>query len=180
MQPGENVQERIDREAKAVRSVLAEVEQRRREAAEAGLSFTALTEDQLLRKLRSVNSPMIVWQSWGSGSPGSSIAYNVGINNPDPTDWVSLFGHVFVGSANVAPDIGDALALVDTRFPRLTMPAFAGLTVKAATTEQLNFSLKIPTGIDLTNYMGNSVLYQATWHDRAIYLDRGLFVFAVN
>lgn len=149
------------REARNVRSVLAEVEQRRDDAAKAGF-----------------RSPLSRKSS--SGSPGSTIQYNVGVNNPDPTDWIWLFGHVFVGTANVAPDISEALALVDTRFPRLTMPAFAGLTVKAGNTEQLNFTLNIPTGIELTNYMGNSVLYQATWHDRAEYLDRGLFVFAVN
>jgi len=100
--------------------------------------------------------------------------------NPGPDDAVWLFGHVFVGAANVAPEVGDALAVVDPGFPRLTAPAFPGLTVKAGSTETLQFALTIPPAAEMTNYMGNLVLYRATWHDPAAYLDRSLFVFAVS
>lgn len=178
--PIESLQERVSRESRIAKSVLEEIGRRRSEAERDGRCFSAVTEQQLLQKLRSAKSPMIVWQSWGSGSPGSTIQYNVGITNPDPTDAVWLFGHVFVGAANIAPDISDALSAVDTRFPRLTMPAFSGLTVKAGETVHLEFKLTIPVGVEKTNYMGNVVLYQATWHDPAVYLDRGLFVFAVS
>lgn len=177
--PFESLQERVSRESRIAKSVLEEIERRRSEADREGRSFSAVTEEQLLQKLRSAKSPMIVWQSWGSGSPGSTIRYNVGITNPDPADAVWLFGHVFVGAANIAPDISDALSAVDTRFPRLTMPAFSGLTVKAGDTDHLEFDLAIPASVEKTNYMGNVILYQATWHDPAVYLDRGLFIFAV-
>lgn len=180
MYEGETLRERVDRETENARTILKDIDLHRVQAHKAGLSFTGLTEAQLLRKLRSVNSPMIVWQSWGSGTPGSTITYSVGISNPDPTEHIWLFGHLFVGAANIAPDVSESLSVVDARFPRLTLPAFPGMTVKAGTIERLDFTLKIPAGVEITNYMGNFVLYKATWHEPATYLDRGLFVFAVN
>ena len=175
----ETLAERVNREARIAKSVLEEIERRRNRAEREGYSFSAVTEEQLLQKLRSAKSPMIVWQSWNSGSPGSTIRYRVGIANPDPSDAIWLCGHVFVGAANIAPDISDALSAVDSRFPRLTLPAFPGLTIKAGNIDELDFELAIPVGVEKTNYMGNVVLFQVTWHDPAVYLDRGLFLFEV-
>jgi hypothetical protein len=171
---------RIERGTRLVESVVAETGRCRIEAEQDGRSFTAPPEDQLLRRATASALPMIVWQSWNSGSPGSTIDYRAGVLNPGPDDVVWVFGHVFVGAANVAPEVGAALAAVDPRFPRLTEPAFAGLTIKAGSTETLQFGLTIPAAAEKTNYMGNLVLYRATWHDPAEYLDRSLFVFAVS
>jgi len=146
-----------------------------------GWSYTSISEDQLAAKLARVHSPMIVFQGWsGSTSPGGSISYTVGIYNPDPQQRVWLYAHVFVGAANIAPDVSSALSAVDPRFPRLTMPAFFGLTLAPGATASLQFSLAVPGNVEKTNYLGNTFLFQATYHDVGIYLDRGLFPFTVQ
>jgi hypothetical protein len=176
----DDVSEYAERTARHLKNVAEEIERKREEMQRKGMQFTALTADQLERKLKRSHSPMIVYQGWsGSAAAGGTISYSIGINNPDPTDWIWLFVHLFVGPANIAPDVSDAVSAVDSRFARLSLPGFDGLTVKAGATEQLDFSLPVPAGIDRTNYLGNSFLFQSTWHDPADYLDRSLFVFEV-
>src|SRR5437879_1398714 len=129
----------VKKQADAIRE---EIEKRRREAEGKGEKFTGLTDEQLARKLHRAKSPMIVWQSWtGSTAPGGSINYALGIYNPDPTAWVWLFVHLFVGAANMVADPDDALAAVDTRFARLTAPDFAGLSINPGQTQSIDFSL---------------------------------------
>ncbi|MCZ7400402.1 MAG: hypothetical protein O8C62_12140 [Candidatus Methanoperedens sp.] len=147
-----------------------------------GESFTAVTPEDIERKLKRVFSPMIVSQtgSWTSPTvPGGTISYNVGIYNPDPTQAIWLFAHVWVGSGNVDPTVGTFLLNVDTRFPRLTQPMFAGLTLAAGASTVLSFSLKVPSTVEKTSYLGNCCLMQFNWHDVGKYLDRGVFVFTV-
>ncbi len=146
-----------------------------------GWNYTSISEDQLAAKLGRIHSPMIVFQGWsGSTSPGGAISYIVGIYNPDPTQQISLYAHVFVGAANMAPGVSSALSAVDPRFPRLTMPAFFGLSLAAGATSSLSFSLAVPANVEKTNYLGNTFLFQATYHDVGTYLDRGLFPFTVQ
>jgi hypothetical protein len=96
---------------------------------------------------------MVIFQSWTSGaSAGGTIKYTIGIYNPDPVDAMWMFGHVFVGPANSVSDIGAALLAVDTRFPRLTMPAFAGLTIAPGTTATLSYAIHVPTSVQPSNY----------------------------
>lgn len=153
------------------------VEKNRKE--NTGEHFTSVTSDEIKRKLKRVNSPMIVSQGWGSVAPGGTVNYNLGIYNPDPTQAIWLFAHVWVGSGNVDPTVGTFLQNIDTRFPRLTQPAFSGLTLPAGDSTTLNFSLVIPATVERTNYLGNSCLMQFNWHDIGTYLDRGIFVFRV-
>jgi hypothetical protein len=143
-----------------------------------GEYFTSVTPDEIKRKLKRVNSPMIVSQGWGSVAPGGTVNYNLGIYNPDPTQVIWLFAHVWVGSGNVDPTVGTFLLNVDTRFPRLTQPT-SGLTLAAGASATLSFALKIPTTVEKTNYLGNSCLMRFNWHDVGAYLDRGIFVFGV-
>ncbi len=142
--------------------------------------FTAISPEEIERKLKRVNSPMIVSQGWGSAPLGGTVNYSLGIYNPDPTQAIWLFVHVFVGSGNVDPSTGTFLLNVDSRFPRLTEPAFAGFTLNANASTTLNFTLKVPTNVEKTNYMGNSCLMQLNWHDIGKYLDRGVFIFAIS
>lgn len=172
--------EDLERRTDNLRRLLDEVERRRQEAEREGLNFTAPTAEQIRRKLSRTNSPWIVFQTWYPASPGGTVNYDVGINNPDPDRWIWLFVHVFVGPANVAPDVGDAVNAVDSRFPRLTLPRFDGLTIDPGDTQVLSFALDVPAGIEPSNYLGNSILFQSTWHDVGTYLDRGLFVFEVT
>jgi hypothetical protein len=123
---------------------------------------------------------MIVYQAWGGAAPGGAFTYNVGISNPDSVNWSSLYVHVFVGPANLVPDVGDVVSAVDSRFPRLTMPRFFGLSLAPGTTQTLSFSITVPAGIERSNYLGNAILFQANYNDVGRYLDRGLFVFGVS
>lgn len=155
------------------------VEEHRRQVKK-GENFTGITPEEIEEKFKRINSPMIVSQSWGSAPPGGTINYNLGIYNPDPTQAIWMFAHVWVGSGNVDPTVGTFLLNVDTRFPRLTLPTFAGLTLAPGASAVLNFSFKVPAGVEKTNYLGNSCLMRFQWHDVGTYLDRGVFVFAVT
>ncbi len=143
-------------------------------------NFTGITREEIENKFKRVNSPMIVSQGWNSTTPGGTINYSLGIYNPDPTLSIWLFAHVWVGSGNVDPVTGTFLLNADTRFPRLTEPSFSGLSLAPGASATLNFSLKVPSGIEKTNYIANSCLMKFNWHDIGTYLDRGVFVFAVS
>ncbi|MBK7827142.1 hypothetical protein [Nannocystis sp.] len=125
--------------------------------------------------------PMITWQGWSSStSAGGIIDYTVGIANPSASDEVCLFAHAFVGPANFIADPGMAVQAVDPRFPRLTEPAFAGLQIAAGATASLNFQLRVPSETEPSNYLGNTFLFRADWHDVGTYLDRGFWPFGVG
>lgn len=160
-----------------IRSIEKAVEKHKRE--NKGEHFTSVTPDEIERKLKRINSPMIVSQGWSSTTPGGTFNYGLGIYNPDPTQAIWLFAHVWVGSGNVDPTVGTFLLNVDTRFPRLTLPKFFGLTLAPGASATLNFAIKVPTSVEKTNYIGNSCLMQFNWHDIGKYLDRGVFVFEV-
>lgn len=143
--------------------------------------FTSVKPEDVEKKLKRVNSPMIVFQGWNDTSAGGTVDYTVGIHNPDPTQAFSVFAHVWVGSGNVDPTTGTFLLNVDARFPRLTEPAFPGLlTLTPGATVTLDYALKVPVTVEKTSYMGNSCLMQFNWHDIGQYLDRGIFVFTVS
>lgn len=161
-----------------IQKIMEVVKQQKKENKEE--NFTGITADELEKKFKRANSPMIVSQGWNSTSPGGTINYNLGIYNPDPTDTIWLFAHVWVGSGNVVPDPGTFLLNVDTRFPRITLPKFDGLRIPSGTSSTLNFSFTVPANVEKTNYLGNSCLMNFNWHDVGTYLDRGIFVFAVS
>jgi hypothetical protein len=164
-----------------VKKLLGELESHKKSFEKRGLSYTVLEEDQLRAKLARAKSPMIIGQGWsGSVSAGSPLNYDVIVHNPDPGAWIWLFAHVFVGFANPVASLGEAAGAVDTRFPRLTQPEFAGLTLAANESQTLSYSLSVPGGIEPSNYQGNTFLYQADWHDVGTYFDRGTFIFKVT
>jgi hypothetical protein len=167
--------------AKRLDKIKKDVQKLQREAKRQGWNVTTPTDDQLRKKLRRTKSPMIVFQGWsGSAPPGGLISYQIGINNPDPTNWIWLFVHLFVGPGNMVADTGEALAPIDERFPRLTLPEFDGLQIASGATETLDFEIPVPAGVEATNYLGNSFLFQSIWHDPGEYIDRSLFVFEVT
>lgn len=143
-------------------------------------NFTAVTPEEIERKLKRVNSPMIVSQGWNSTTPGGTVNYSLGIYNPDPAQAIWMFAHVWVGSGNLDPVNGTFLSNIDERFPNLTQPNFAGLTLPAGGSATLSYALKVPATAEKTNYLGNSCLMQFNWHDIGKYLDRSVFVFAVS
>lgn len=163
------------------RKIQEEIEKQRRRLKTSEQNFTALSPEEIDAKLKRVKSPMIVFQGWsGAAAPGGTINYSVGVWNPDPTPASNLFVHVWVGSGNVDPTTGTFLLNVDPRFPRLTEPPFFGATIAPSTSVTLTYALKVPAGVDKSNYLGNSCLMQFNWHDVGQYLDRGVFPFQVT
>jgi hypothetical protein len=171
---------RLKEKEEKLKSILDEIERHRKAAKDKKLKFTAPTKKQIWKKLTKEGSPMIVFQSWSDTTLGGTFNYNVGIKNPDPTRRIWMFNHVFIGPANMDSDVGQALCTVDTRFPRLTLPDFAGLAIDSGATESLTYSIKVPNNVERTNYLGNSFLFRANWHDVGEYLDRSIFVFEVK
>lgn len=144
-------------------------------------NYTSVSEEEITRKLGRIDSPMIVFQSWsGSTSPGGSISYTVGLYNPDPVRRSSIYAHVFVGPANMVRDVGTALTSVDARFPRLTMPDFFGLSIPSGGNDSLSFTVDVPCCVQKTNYLGNTFLFGASYHDVGTYFDRSVFPFEVK
>ena len=161
-----------------IKKIQAVVDKHKKENKEA--HFTAITPHEIENKLRRVNSPMIVSQGWSGTTPGGTFNYSLGLYNPDPTTANYLFANVWVGSGNVDPVVGTFLLNVDTRFPRLTQPQIAGLTLAAGASATLTFAIKVPATVEKTQYIGNSCLMQFNWHDIGTYLDRSVFVFTVS
>jgi hypothetical protein len=177
----ESAEDQLRRQAEHARTLMDEVEKRRAQAESENLNFTAPTEEQLIRKLRGDRNPSIYFQSWsGSTSPGGTVAYNRGITNPDPTPWIWLAVHLFIGPANLASDVDEAVSAVNTRFPRLTLPSFDGLQLQPGDSQTLSFSIQVPSGLQPSNYFGTSFLFQSLWHDPTVNLDRSFFVFEVT
>jgi len=173
--------DKVERHRKLqIEEIMRGVDQFKR-SAEKGMYVTTVTREQLEKKLTRAESPMIVFQGWSgsTGSPGS-VSYSVGIMNPDPMTHIWTFAHVFIGLANIAPDVGAAVAAVDGRFPRMTMPDFDGLSIAPGATETLSFKIPVPAGIESSNYVGNTFVFGSTWHDVGNYFDRSMFVFGVT
>jgi hypothetical protein len=172
--------EDLERRTAFVRDLLDEIDRQRQEAEQQGFNFIAPTAEQLKKKLANAESPIIVSQVWGSAPPGGTFNLNIGIDNPDPVQWSSLFVHVFVGPLNVAPDVGDEGHAIDPRFPRLTMPRAFGLSLAPGATQTLSFAITVPSGIARSNYLGNAILFQDRSFDVGRYLERSFFVFEVT
>lgn len=172
--------EQLERKSERLYRLIEGIERARQSAEAEGRQFTAPTEEQLAKRAHSPHTPLIVFQAWSGSVPaGGTLSYSVGIGNPDPNDWLWVFGHVFVGLASIAGAPGHAALAVDARFPRLTSPAMPGLTIAAGSTGQLDVEISVPD-VEPSAYLGNTFVFQATWHDPSDYLDRSLFVFEVT
>ena len=137
---------------KKVKEIQEVIEQQTRE--NQGEHFVSLTPEEIEKKLKRSNSPIITVQGWSDAHPGGSVYYLVGIVNPDPTPADSLFVHVWVGSGNIDPAVSTFLLNVDAHFPRLTQPKTFGLQLAPSAGTLLTFSLKVPNVTEKTNYMG--------------------------
>lgn len=144
-------------------------------------SFEALTPEEIEKKLKRVNSPMITSEGWAHPTAGTSFGYSVTIYNPDPTPASGVYVHVWVGSGNVDPGVGTFLLNVDPRFPRLTEPPVTTpLTLASGASVTLSFTIFVPASIEKSSYLGNACLMRLNWLDTGTYLDRGVFLFRVS
>jgi hypothetical protein len=174
--------EMSERRATNARRLLEDIENLRREAREQGKHLVVRDAAQLLEKLQSTNTPMFTtvgWNATTTHSPGT-FDFQVTFFNPDPTAYVWVYGYVFIGPALLPADVGQALALADTRFPRLTKPDYPGLNLQSGSGGLLKFSLPVPKNIEPTNYLGNCFLFFCTYFGVADYFDRRQFILNVT
>lgn len=167
---------------KTEKEIRQEVEQRlreidllKKEAKEKGLEFSSLSKDELIRKIKrkSGKSPYFYGSSWTGGTPaGSQAALTVHIANPDPDDYEFMFVSVFFGLGNFFDDISQAWLGRDTRWPELSTRRFE---IAAGATTSQSFLYVTPSGIPLSTYMGNAVLWFAQHFDKGNYFDRHFF-----
>jgi hypothetical protein len=164
-----------------IKKIQQAIEKEKSRYRDQNLKVVEVKPEDIERKLKRMKSPMIVSQFFSGSAPaGGTISYDVGIWNPDPTQAVFLFVHVWVGSGNVDPVVGTFLLNVDTRFPRLTEPDFFGATIDPSSLFTIDFALKVPTGVQKTNYLLNACLMQFNFADVGVYLDRGVVPFKVT
>jgi hypothetical protein len=144
--------------------------------------FQEIDPEDIVKKLQRVNSPMITSQGWGSVAAGGTMTYSVGIFNPDPVPFSSLYVHVFFGSGNPVAGAGEFLLNVDQRLPRVTEPAAFGFTLAATpSSTSILVPVKVPAGLDKGKYIGNAALLQfSPFNDVGKLLDRAVFVMTVT
>src|SRR5262249_14164290 len=140
-----------------------------------------LKPEDIERKLKRMKSPFLISQAFSPSVPaGGTMINDITIWNPDPTQALWVFAHVWVGSGNVDPVVGTFLLNVDARFPRLTEPKLPGASIDPLSYHPLHFALEVPTGVQKTNYFLNVCLIQARFFSVGVFLDRGGVPFNVT
>ena len=165
-----------------IKNIQETMDKQKREHEQKGRRFVYITPEEIEKKLRRVNSPFFIGQSFGPPpSPGGSFNYGLYIYNPDAKPAYNLYGLIWVGSGNVDPAVGTFLLNVDTRFPRLTQPqGIDGLQLDPSTTGSLEFTVQVPTTVERTTYFLQSCLMQVNWWDVGKYVDRAMFPLEVR
>jgi hypothetical protein len=154
---------KIKEQIKKIQQALEKEKSRYRDQ---NLTVIEVKPEDFERKLKRMKSPFIIGQAFtGSAPAGGTINLHVGIWNPDPIPVNLLFVHVWVGSGNVDPVVGTFLLKVDTRFPRLTEPKFPGAGLISSSFHLISFALKVPTGVQKTNYPLNACLMKFNFGD---------------
>lgn len=166
-----------DEVKKEKEKILRDLELMEQETRGRGLSFSRLTEEQLVKKLRgeTANSPFITGQGWTSGTtPGNAASYSVSVYNPDPTGYYPIFVSIFFGLFNFLPneDIGEGIAGYLPAWPYMSTEPF---NLASATSANKTFQYVTPSTAPRTTYTGNAILWRGEYHDIGTYYDRGLF-----
>jgi hypothetical protein len=157
-----------------------ELKKHEQEHSRPGKTFLPISREEFDAKMKRINSPMIVSQSWDDdAAPGGVINYTVGVLNPDPTAWNSLAVALSIGNRN--PISGRDLFLneFDARFPTYAQGAPIGFSLAPGESKSFSFAIRVPAGIEKTGYLGNAVVQRLAFYDVGTYLDRGCFFFNV-
>jgi hypothetical protein len=170
-----------ERQAAHARDLVDAIEKRRLEAREQGMNFVALSADQILQRLKGGNTPFISGVVWNNRVPApGTLHVIVDIDNPDPVHQIFIYTHLFVGPAGLSADVEQALALVDTRFPRATQPKFFGLIMDPYSRDTVRFDLPISGRIEESHYMANLFLVRLDPFEGGEVQDRVTFVFKLR
>ncbi|HUP63058.1 MAG TPA: hypothetical protein VNA69_21885 [Thermoanaerobaculia bacterium] len=152
----------------------------RKKRERSGETFTSVTRDQYVEKLKRVKSPVIIGNGWSNTAPPSgTINYSVTVQNPDPVTHVFLAVSVTIGNRNPIVSNDEFLTTWDTRFPTYAKQSPIGFSLGPGATTTISFSIRIPAGVEKTGYFGNTVLQQIDFHDVGTYFDRACFFFEV-
>lgn len=165
-----------------IENIQEELKKQQRESEQRKEQFTSITPEQILKKLKRVNSPMIIGQGWNvTTPPGGTINYTVTIYNPDPVPAAFLFVHAWIGSGNIDPNIGTFLLNADSHFAQLKQPAdvFGG-DLPPSSSGSFAFAFRVTTSVQPGNYFLQSCLMQVDLFDVGTYLDRAMVVFTVT
>jgi len=170
-----------ERHIEHARALVEDIEERRREARERDMNFAALDADQLLLRLKSARTPFLYasLSNYRTPSPGTFHAA-VGVSNPDDVATVFLYVHFFVGPSSLVADIGQALELVDTRFPRAIEPDDPGLSIPPNDLQWVWFELPLSGHIEESHYIANILLIRQSPFELGELLDRGSILFKVR
>jgi hypothetical protein len=158
-----------------VEQVLREIELHKQQTQQRGLTYSGLSEEQIVKKVRgeTAKSPFITGEGWTSGThPGSPATYSVNIFNPDPVGYYPMFVTIFFGLANFFGNIAEGWEGRDKRWPELSTAPFS-ISAGGSTTQ--NFSYTVPVGVPLSTYLGEAVVWVGDFHDIGKYFDRGFF-----
>lgn len=156
----ESVADQLRRQADYVETLLDEIAKRRTEAESAGLSFTALTGDQILEKLQRAHSPFIWGLGLSSAPPGGTVGHTVWFSNPDADPWFYLYITVLVGPGNISSSLDTALLAVNDSFPQLTLPGSPGASLAPGESQSLTFDIRVPATAEPTNYFLTDFFFQ--------------------
>ena len=169
----ERISELSERQAANARMMLEEIERARRDARERGWNFVVRDVAEILEKLRGTNTPFFgaIWFNPVSTSPGT-FNFNVQFFNPDPIVYAWSYVYVFIGPALLPADVGQALALRDTRFPALTIPDFPSSQMQTGAGPVMTVSLPVPKNLEPTSYLVNCFLFTQRYFGVADYMDR--------
>jgi hypothetical protein len=169
---------KIKEQIKKIQKALEEEKSRYQDQ---NLTFVGLKPEDIEKKLKRMKSPFIFYQAWNGTVPArGTVDNNVGVWNPDPTKAFGVLAHVWVGSGSVDPVVGTFLLNVDTRFPHLTEPQYAVAIDPSPPTTNLSFALKVPNGVQKTNYLLNVCLMRLGFFDVGVVLDRSGVSFKVT
>jgi hypothetical protein len=171
-----------ERQAAHARDLVDAIEKRRREAGEQGMNFAAPNADKILQRLQGGNTPFLYYWLWNYRTPApGTLSISVGVDNPDPVQQFFVYAHFFVGPGSLSADVGQALTLVDTRFPRATEPEYVGLIMAPSEETSLFFQLPISGRIEQSHYFGNLLLLQVDpFTPPGTVLDRASLVFKIR
>lgn len=154
-----------------LKKLLDEIDVLRTQARNRGLAFSSPTTEQLEKKLKSGNTPIIISMAWSpSGSIFNTFIFEVYVTNPDPNPYDDLFAYFFFGPANMISDVGTALVSVDERFSAMYAkfpfmpPGSNGL---------VRFNYKLPIGTTPGIYLGNTFIFLLDRFDVGAYATRG-------
>ena len=168
----ERIPELSERQAANARMVLGDIERARRDARKKGWNLVVRDAAEILEKLRGTNTPFFGALGGPNSTPSpGTFNFSVDFFNPDPTAW-RTYVYVFVGPAFLPADVGQALALRDSRFPAMTLPDYPGFNLQPNAGHSMNVSFPVPKNLEPTTYMVNCFLFWNRYFGVSDYFDR--------